>query len=673
MAHDQFGGLTGWDLEGFHNGGDTELWKRLGAHVVTIRDDERGPVTGTRFTVWAPNAREVRINADFNWWTGDAMQLIPGSGVWGIFVEGVGEGTLYKYNILGADGVWHEKVDPMAFFAEQAPANSSIVYESKFWWGDAEWMENRSKKNLQHEPMSIYEVHLGSWRKGKTYLELADELVAYVTWQGYTHVEFLPVTEHPFEPSWGYQVTNYFAPQSRLGKPDEFRYLVDRLHQAGVGVILDWVPGHFPKDEWALGRFDGTALYEHADPRQGEHRDWGTYIFNYGRNEVKSFLVSNALYWVTDFHIDALRVDAVASMLYLDYSREPGEWVPNEFGGNHNLEAIDFLRYVNRHLYERVPGVQLIAEESTSFGGVTEPTNLGGLGFGFKWNMGWMNDSLRYLELEPIYRQWHHNEMTFAMVYAYSENFILPISHDEVVHGKGSMINKIPQDAWRQFATLRAFYSYMWAFPGKQLLFMGQEFGQRSEFNEAVSLEWWVSDLWGHKGLQRLIKDLNEVYKAHPALWKLDADPAGFQWINADDAGRNCYSWIRRDGEGQQIAIVVNFSSEPWYDYEIGLPELGRWTEIHNSDAAFYDGSGLGNMGGVVATEGNWEHFPAVARVQVPPLGAVFLRYDGPAEDAPVAEEAEGAASEGELSAVDALEESTVQTPETNADVEASE
>ena len=396
-----------------------------------------------------------------------------------------------------------------------------------------------------------------------------------------------------------------------------------------MGVILDWVPGHFPKDEWALGRFDGTALYEHADPRQGEHKDWGTYIFNYGRNEVKSFLVSNALYWATEFHIDGLRVDAVASMLYLDYSRNEGEWVPNEFGGNHNLEAIDFLRYVNRHLYERVPGITMIAEESTSFSGVTQPTNLGGLGFGMKWNMGWMNDSLRYLALEPIYRQWHHHEMTFAMVYQYSENFILPISHDEVVHGKGSMINKIPQDAWRQFATLRAFYAFMWAFPGKQLLFMGQEFGQRSEFNEAVSLEWWVSDLWGHHGLQQLIKDLNAVYRAHPALWQLDGDPAGFQWINADDAGHNTYAWVRSDAADQRLAVVVNFSSEPWYDYEIGLPQAGRWSEIINTDATLYDGSGIGNFGEVTATAEPWGDFPARAKVQVPPLGAVILRYDG--------------------------------------------
>ncbi|WP_082034585.1 1,4-alpha-glucan branching protein GlgB [Nigerium massiliense] len=629
MANDIHGGLTGWDLEGFHSGGDTEVWRRLGSHVVTIHDDERGEVTGTRFAVWAPNAQAVRVNADFNWWTGDAMTLVPGSGVWATFIEGVGEGTLYKYNILGADGVWREKVDPMARFAEQAPANSSIVYESKYVWSDDEWLAQRALKTHHQSAMSIYEVHLGGWRKGKTYLDLADELVDYVKWQGYTHVEFMPVAEHPFVPSWGYQVTNYFAPQSRLGRPDEFRYLIERLHKAGIGVILDWVPGHFPKDEWALGFFDGTHLYEHADPRQGEQRDWGTYVFNFGRNEVKSFLVSNALYWIKEFHIDALRVDAVASMLYLDYSREPGQWVPNRYGGNENLEAIDLLRYVNKHLYEREPGVIMIAEESTSFPGITRPTNFGGLGFGFKWNMGWMNDTLRYLALEPIHRQYHHNEMTFAMVYQYTENFILPISHDEVVHGKGSMINKIPQDDWRKFATLRAFYSYMWSFPGKMLLFMGQEFGQRSEFNEEASLEWWVTDLWGHHGLQRMIKDLNAIYKEHPALWRLDSDPKGFRWINADDAGANTFSWIRSDGEGQEIAVMVNFSSEAWNDYRIGLPHAGTWTEIFNSDATIYDGSGgTGNMGRIIATPDPHNGFDNSALVQVPPLGAVFFRYD---------------------------------------------
>ncbi len=630
MAHDFFGGLTGWDFEGYHSGGDTECWRRLGAHVVDVADDERGTVTGTRFAVWAPNARAVKVIGDFNGWTGDDLQLIPGSGVWGRFIEGLDTGTLYKFRILTGDGEWIEKADPLARFCEAAPSTASIVYESAYQWDDQAWLDRRQQTELWRSPMSVYEVHLGSWRPGLTYLELADQLVEYVTWQGYTHVEFLPVTEHPFEPSWGYQVTNYFAPQSRLGRPDEFRYLVDRLHQAGVGVILDWVPGHFPKDEWALGRFDGTALYEHADPRQGEHMDWGTYIFNYGRHEVKSFLVSNALYWVQEFHIDALRVDAVASMLYLDYSRKDGEWVPNQFGGNENLEAIDFLRYVNKHLYERVPGVCMIAEESTSFGGVTKPVSQGGLGFGFKWNMGWMNDSLRYLALEPIYRQYHHHEMTFAMVYQYSENFVLPISHDEVVHGKGSMINKIPQDAWRQFATLRAFYSFMWGFPGKQLLFMGCEFAQRTEFNEGTSLEWWVSDLWGHHGLQRLIKDLNEIYRTHPALWKLDCDPAGFRWINADDASGNTFSWVRSDGDGQQVAVVVNFSTEPWHNYKIGLPEAGVWKEILNSDSGAYDGSDAhGNLGQVEAVAEEFNGFEASTTITVPPLGAVFFRFEG--------------------------------------------
>ena len=627
MAHDQFGGLTGWDFEGFHNGGDTEAWRRLGSDVVTVTDDERGPIQGVRFSVWAPNARAVQVVGPFNWWTGDDMSLIPGSGVWGRFIEGLGEETLYKFRIQGPDGVWREKVDPYAKFSEQAPANASIVYTSRYAWSDDEWMERRTHSRAHAEPMSIYEVHLGGWRRGKSYLELADELVEYVTWQGFTHVELMPVSEHPFEPSWGYQVTGHFAPTSRFGKPDDLRHLIDRLHQAGIGVILDWVPGHFPKDEWALGQFDGTALYEHADPRQGEHMDWGTYIFNYGRNEVKSFLVSNALYWVNEFHIDGLRVDAVASMLYLDYSRNEGEWVPNEYGGRENLEAIDFLRYVNRHLYERAPGVVMIAEESTSFAGVTKPVHEGGLGFGFKWNMGWMNDSLRYLQLDPVYRQYDHNLLTFAMVYQYSENFILPISHDEVVHGKGSMINKVPQDDWRKFASLRAFYSYMWGFPGKQLVFMGQEFGQRPEFNESVSLEWWVSDLWGHGGLQRLFRDLNRIYRDNAPLWELDSSPEGFAWINADDAGHNTLSWVRNDSEGNHVACITNFSPEPLRDYSIGLPEAGGWEEILNTDALAYDGSGqFGNLGGVEAEQSGWGHFPAQARVTVPALGSIWLR-----------------------------------------------
>ncbi|MES7645454.1 1,4-alpha-glucan branching protein GlgB [Cutibacterium acnes] len=630
MAHDEFGGLTGWDLEGFHSGGDTEVWKRLGSHVVTIDDDERGPITGTRFAVWAPNAQAVEVISDFNWWTGDRMRLIPGSGVWGTFVEGVDEGTLYKFRIQDQWGTWHEKVDPMARYSEQAPQNASIVTETHYEWNDDEWIARREASRAHAEPMSVYEVHLGGWRHGLSYRELADQLVSYVTWQGYTHVEFMPLAEHPFAPSWGYQVTGYFSPTSRYGSPDDLRYLIDKLHQAGIGVIMDWVPGHFPKDDWALGRFDGTALYEHADPRQGEHKDWGTYIFNYGRNEVKSFLVSSALYWISEFHADGLRVDAVASMLYLDYSREEGQWVPNKYGGRENLEAIDFLRYVNSHLYSRHPGILMIAEESTSFPGVTKPVDDGGLGFGFKWNMGWMNDSLRYLELNPFHRQYHHGEMTFAMVYQYSENFILPISHDEVVHGKGSMITKIPGDDWQQFASLRAFYSYMWSFPGKQLVFMGQEFGQRHEFDESVSLEWFVADLWGHGGLKRLFRDLNKIYKENPALWQLDSDPRGFEWINADDAGNNLFSWLRRSDDGSTIACFTNFSPNPQTDYRIDLPIEGVWTEILNTDSLEYDGTGeFGNLGQIVAAPlPAPDRLRAVATVCVPPMGSVWLRHN---------------------------------------------
>lgn len=630
MAHDEFGGLTGWDLEGFHSGGDTEVWKRLGSHVITIDDDERGPITGTRFAVWAPNAQAVEVISDFNWWTGDRMRLIPGSGVWGTFVEGVDEGTLYKFRIQDQWGTWHEKVDPMARYSEQAPQNASIVAETHYEWNDDEWIARREASRAHAEPMSVYEVHLGGWRHGLSYQELADQLVSYVTWQGYTHVEFMPLAEHPFAPSWGYQVTGYFSPTSRYGSPDDLRYLIDKLHQAGIGVIMDWVPGHFPKDDWALGRFDGTALYEHADPRQGEHKDWGTYIFNYGRNEVKSFLISSALYWISEFHVDGLRVDAVASMLYLDYSREEGQWVPNKYGGRENLEAIDFLRYVNSHLYSRHPGILMIAEESTSFPGVTKPVDDGGLGFGFKWNMGWMNDSLRYLELNPFHRQYHHGEMTFAMVYQYSENFILPISHDEVVHGKGSMITKIPGDDWQQFASLRAFYSYMWSFPGKQLVFMGQEFGQRHEFDESVSLEWFVADLWGHGGLKRLFRDLNKIYKENPALWQLDSDPRGFEWINADDAGNNLFSWLRRSDDGSTIACFTNFSPNPQTDYRIGLPMEGVWTEILNTDSLEYGGTGeFGNLGQIVATPlPAPDRFRAVAAVCVPPMGSVWLRHN---------------------------------------------
>ena len=630
MAFDPGGELTGWDLTGFHQGHDTEVWHRLGAHEITVTDSERGQIAGTRFAVWAPNAQAVRLAGDFNYWNGESspMHLVPGSGVWSLFVEGIGTGALYKFEVLGADGVWRLKADPFARFCEAPPHNASIVYESQYEWGDDQWLWFRGQKKQYEEPVSIYEVHLGSWRKGLTYVELAKQLVEYVSWQGYTHVEFMPVAEHPYDGSWGYHVTGYYAPISRFGSPDEFRYLVDELHKAGIGVLVDWVPGHFATDPWALQRFDGTALFEHEDPRLGWHPDWGSYIFNFGRNEVKSFLVSNAYYWLDEFHIDGLRIDAVASMLYLDYSREAGQWVPNKFGGNENLEAVDLLQSVNVHNYRRKPGIMMIAEESTSWPGVTRSVANGGLGFGFKWNMGWMNDSLRYYGRDPLYRQYHHHEMTFAMAYAYSENFILPISHDEVVHGKGSMFERVPQDEWRKFGTMRAFYAFMWAHPGKKLLFMGTEFGQRREFAETRSLDWDESAHWGHRGVQRLVKDLNTVYKAHPALYALDSDPAGFQWINADDAGGNVFSWVRFDGEGQMIACITNFSADPRHDYRVGLPSEGAWVEILNTDAAVYDGTGkIGNLGQVVAHPVPSNGFPASANVTIPPLGAVWLLF----------------------------------------------
>ncbi|WP_133755072.1 1,4-alpha-glucan branching protein GlgB [Naumannella halotolerans] len=630
----RYGGLAGWDLEGFHTGADTEIWKRLGSHLVTV-DGPEGPVSGTRFAVWAPQAKAVSVHGDFNDWSGQPMELLPGTGVWVGFVPGVGAGALYKYSVQTQWGEWLEKADPMARYAEIPPASASIVWESDYTWSDQEWLERRAEADLHAEPMSIYELHLGSWRKGKSYREVTEELVEYVTWQGYTHVELLPLSQHPYEPSWGYQVTGYFAAQSTFGNPDDLRHLIDRLHQAGIGVIMDWVPGHFPKDSWGLGRFDGSALYEHADPRQGEHRDWGTYIFNYGRNEVKSFLVSNALYWLTEFHVDGLRVDAVASMLYLDYSREEGQWVPNIYGGRENLEAIDFLRYVNSHLQKRVAGIAMIAEESTSFPGVTLPVEEGGLGFTFKWNMGWMNDTLSYIEDDPIYRQYHHNNLTFGLVYAWSEHFILPISHDEVVHGKGSMINKVPGDDWQKFATLRAYYAFMWSHPGKQLLFMGSEFGQRPEFNEAVSLEWWVSDLWGHHGLQLLLRDLNRVYRSHPALYTADSDPAGFAWIDAGDASGNTISFLRRGTGGEQLAAVINFSPVPREAMTIGLPSTGSWHEVLNTDSEIYDGTGkYGNLGQVEALAEPWNDFPARASVVVPPMGAVWFSQD-PVEQNP--------------------------------------
>jgi len=618
------------DLHLIGEGRHENLWHVLGAHVRSY-DTPGGAVEGTSFAVWAPNARGVRIAGDFDYWSGRAfpMRSLGSSGIWELFVPGVGDGTRYKFQILGADGTWREKADPMAFATEIPPANASMVFTPRYEWGDSSWLDGRARTDWRTSPMSIYEVHIGSWRQGLGYRQFADELIEHLRETGFTHVEFLPVAEHPFGGSWGYQVTSYYAPSSRFGNPDEFRYLVDRLHQAGIGVLVDWVPAHFPKDAWALGRFDGTPLYEHGDPRRGEQPDWGTFVFDFGRREVRNFLVANALFWLEEFHIDGLRVDAVASMLYLDYSRKDGEWAPNIYGGRENLEAVSFLQEVNATVYKRVPGAVTIAEESTDWPGVTRPTHLGGLGFGFKWNMGWMHDTLGYIAHEPIHRQYHHHEMTFSMMYAYSENYVLPISHDEVVHGKGSLLNKVPGDRWQQMATLRTLYAYMWAHPGKQLLFMGQEFGQGGEWSEGGSLDWWLLDSPDHRGVARLIGDLNRIYRETSALWSQDHDPAGFGWIDADDVSGNVFSFLRYGSDGSTVACVANFSAIPHEQYQLGLPRTGRWDEVINTDADLYFGSGVGNFGGVDAVAEASHGLPASVRLRVPPLGALWLRFAG--------------------------------------------
>jgi 1,4-alpha-glucan branching enzyme len=618
------------DLHLIGEGRHERLWTVLGAHCRAY-DTPSGPVTGISFAVWAPNARGIRVLGDFDHWDGRAypMRSLGSSGVWELFVPAVGDGTKYKYAVLGADGVWREKADPLAFATEVPPATASVVHTPRYTWTDDDWMHRRAETPAHAAPMSIYEVHLGSWRQGLSYVDLARELVDYVRETGFTHVEFLPVAEHPFGGSWGYQVTSYYAPTARFGSPDEFRYLVDKLHEAGIGVIVDWVPAHFPKDEWALARFDGTPLYEHADPRRGEQPDWGTYVFDFGRSEVRNFLVANALYWLEEFHIDGLRVDAVASMLYLDYSRKEGEWLPNVYGGRENLDAVSFLQEVNATVYREHPGAVTIAEESTSWPGVTRPTHLGGLGFGFKWNMGWMHDSLDYVHQEPVYRQYHHHQMTFSMMYAWSENFVLPISHDEVVHGKGSLLRKMPGDRWQQLANVRAYLAFMWAHPGKQLLFMGSEFAQEAEWAEDRSLDWWLLDNPDHRGVQSLVRDLNRVYRETPALWSQDTSPAGFAWIDANDAAGNVFSFVRYGSDGSALACVANFAGTPHAGYRLGLPHAGRWDEVVNTDADVYLGSGWGNYGGVDAGDQGWHGMPASAVVQLPPLGAVWLRYAG--------------------------------------------
>jgi 1,4-alpha-glucan branching enzyme len=628
-------GLGELDLYLIGEGRHERLWEALGAHVRAS-----GPTAGTAFAVWAPAAQAVAVVGDFNGWEGSGHPMVPAgsSGVWELFVPGVGDGTRYKYEIRGADGTWRQKADPLAALAEPQPGTASVVFTSSYRWRDSGWLARRAAARPAYErPMSIYEVHLGSWRSGRGYTELGEELADYVSGLGFTHVELLPVMEHPFGGSWGYQVSSYFAPTSRFGDPDDFRGLVDRLHRAGIGVIVDWVPAHFPRDDWALARFDGTPLYEHADPRRGEHPDWGTYIFDYGRPEVRNFLVANALYWLEEFHIDGLRVDAVASMLYLDYSRRPGEWVPNSAGGRENLDAVGFLQELNATCYRRVPGIVTIAEESTAWPGVTRPTYLGGLGFGFKWNLGWMHDTLGYLARDPVHRQFHHHQITFSMMYAYTENYVLPLSHDEVVHGKGSLLGKLPGDRWRQLATLRAGLAYQWAHPGKQLLFMGGELAQEAEWSEGRELEWSLLDRAEHRGVYDLVRDLNRIYRDTPALWSLDQDPSGFAWIDANDAANNVLSFLRLGSTGPELACVANFAAIPHEDYRLGLPRPGRWRELLNTDAQDYGGSGVGNLGGVEAEPFGWHGQPASVVLRLPPLGMLWLQGpdDGRSESRP--------------------------------------
>ncbi|ACL38858.1 1,4-alpha-glucan branching enzyme [Pseudarthrobacter chlorophenolicus A6] len=620
------------DLHLIGEGRHEKLWQVLGAHVQHYKSS-LGDVDGVSFAVWAPNAQAVRVKGDFNGWDGreHSLRSLGSSGIWELFIPGVVAGACYKFEIRTKAGYWVEKADPLAFGTEVPPLTASRVVEPSYAFKDDEWMQARSERDPHNSAMSVYEVHLGSWRLGLGYRELAKELVDYVKWLGFTHVEFMPVAEHPFGGSWGYQVTSYFAPTSRFGHPDEFRYLVDTLHQAGIGVLLDWVPAHFPKDSWALAQFDGQPLYEHADPTLGEHPDWGTLIFDFGRTEVRNFLVANALYWLDEFHIDGLRVDAVASMLYLDYSREEGQWRPNRFGGRENLEAISFLQEVNATVYKTHPGAVMIAEESTAFPGVTAPTSHGGLGFGLKWNMGWMHDSLKYASEDPVNRKWHHGGLTFSLVYAFTENFLLPISHDEVVHGKGSMLRKMPGDRWQQLANLRAFLAYQWAHPGKQLIFMGTEFGQEAEWSEQHGLDWWLADIPAHKGIQLLTKDLNELYASTPSLYARDNEPAGFQWINGGDADRNVLSFIRRDGDGNPVVCAINFSGAPHAGYTLGVPQAGAWTEVLNTDHTTYGGSGVLNNGELKATDEGQDGQPATLTVTLPPLGASFFIPGAPA------------------------------------------
>jgi len=623
--------LTDDDVYLFNEGTHSHLQEKLGAHPIVA--DGR---PGTVFAVWAPNAEHVSVIGDRNEWDPRAYPLMPrgGSGIWEGFVSGMGAGDIYKFHVVGRGRDFRaDKTDPFGASYEVPPKTASIVWDLDYEWGDAEWLHGRGDRISLQAPVSIYEVHVGSWMRDPaqgnrplTYRELAPRLAEYCSRLGFTHVELLPIMEHPFYGSWGYQTTGYFAPTSRYGTPQDFMSLVDTLHQAGIGVILDWVPSHFPTDSFALGRFDGTHLFEHADPRKGFHPDWNSYIFNYGRNEVRSFLTSSAMHWLSAYHADGLRVDAVASMLYLDYSREDGQWIPNRLGGRENLEAISLLRHLNGTIYAQHPDVQTIAEESTAWPMVSRPAHLGGLGFGLKWDMGWMHDTLEYLSKDPIHRRWHHNLITFRALYAWNENFVLPLSHDEVVHQKGSLFGKMPGDDWQRAANLRLLFACMTATPGKKLLFMGGEFGQRGEWNHEDALEWRLLDEPLHEGIQRLVTDLNGLYQGEPALHRLDADPAGFEWVDPNDNEASCLAFIRTDGSRRTVLVACNFTPVPRPGYVVGVPEAGRWEEILNTDSEIYGGSGAGNLGGVDALPFGAHGRPNALSLTLPPLGCVYLR-----------------------------------------------
>jgi 1,4-alpha-glucan branching enzyme len=619
------------DLYLFGKGDERRIYEKLGAQLRTIDG-----VPGASFAVWAPNAKRVSVVGDFNGWDGrcHAMRSLGDSGVWEIFVPGVGVGAHYKFEIRNVHGHLALKTDPYGFFFETPPKNAAIVWNTKeFQWTDGTWMQQRRERDPLRSPMSIYEMHPGSWRKksmgeSPNYRELAQPLLQYVKQMGFTHIEFMPVAEHAFYPSWGYQVTGFYAPTSRYGTPADFQFLVNSLHEAGIGVLIDWVPAHFPRDDWALAQFDGTALYEHQDPRKGAHQDWGTLIFNYGRHEVSNFLAANALFWCDRFHVDGLRVDAVASMLYLDYSRKEGEWIPNQYGGRENIEAIEFLRKFNHLTHVEFPGVATIAEESTAWPLVTRPPYLGGLGFSLKWNMGWMHDTLGYFSRDPVYRKHHQNDLTFAMLYHHHENFILPLSHDEVVHGKGSLLRRMPGDDWQRFANLRALLAYQWMFPGKKLLFMGCEFGQSNEWDANGELEWWLLDAGPyHRGLQRFVADLNKLYLSVPALWQSDYDAGGFSWIDCSDLESSVLSFVRQTpGRLNELAVVLNLTPVPRYKYRVGLPRAGKWREVLNSDAAIYGGGNVGNLGEVNSEDVKWHSPSCSAELTLPPLGLIALQ-----------------------------------------------